>query len=191
MKRLLLFILLSFSLFSGDFRDVSWGMSREDVFTLEILNKVVYEEKKFTRKFKTYKGNMEYIYAIDEYSFYDEIESLGNFKVTFVFLEDKLIKTKYEQELSTTEKGYERMKKYLVWKYGSNYEMYGFEDNFVWKTDRSKIILDLIPNRYYTVEYYANTKGMVDYIYNIENAKEFQKSIGTEYEEFNSVKDKI
>lgn len=191
MKRLLLFILLSLSLFSADFRDVNWGMNREDVFALETLDRVIYEEKNYSRKFKTYKGNMEYTYTIDEYSFYDEIASLGSFKVTFVFLEDRLIKTKYEQVLTETEDEYERIKKYLVWKYGSEYEMYGFEDNFIWTTDRSKIVLDLIPNKHYTVEYYANTKDMVDFVYNIENGKEFQKTIGTEYEEFNSIKDKI
>lgn len=191
MKKLIIFCLTVFSLMAGDFRDVDWGMGREEVFKKEKIDKMEYNEKKVRKTFTTYMGERTYNYVVDEYTFYDEIASLGQFKVTYTFLEDKLIKSKYEQVTGEDYSNFKRIRKYLVWKYGIDYDVFGFDDNFVWKNGRSRIILDLIPNKYFVVEYYANTKEILHFISNIENGRDFLERVGTEYEEFNSIKDKI
>lgn len=191
MKKILLLLILSLSVYAGDFRDLKWGMSREEAFTKETLEKIEYKEQKITKTFKTYKGDMEFNYTTDEYSFYDTIGSLGQFKVTLVFLKNRLIRSKYEQKITDEQKEYNLFKKYLIWKYGTDYTVSGFDDNFIWNRERTKVILDIIPHNHYTVEYYANTEEMLDFIYDIENAIEFQNSIGSEYKEYNSIKNKI
>jgi hypothetical protein len=191
MKKFILYFLTVISIFAGDFRDVDWGMSRREVFVKEKIDKMEYSEHNINKTFTTYMGEMTYNYVVDEYVFYDEIASLGEFKITYTFLKDKLIKSKYEQSVGKDYVSFNRIRKYLVWKYGTDYEVFGYSDNFIWKNERSRIILDLIPNSYYTVEYYANTKEINEFIANIENGREFLKNVGTEYEEFNNIKDKI
>ena len=191
MKKLILYFLTAVSIFSGDFRDVDWGMSRNEVFMKEEVGKMEYSEHNINKTFTTFMGEMTYNYAVDEYIFYDNIASLGEFKITYTFLKNKLIKSRYEQAVGKDYASFNRIRKYLVWKYGTDYEVFGYADNFIWKNDRSRIILDLIPNNYYTVEYYANTKEINDFISNIENGREFLERVGTEYEEFNNIKDKI
>lgn len=191
MIKLIVFLTLITCIFSADFRGVQWGMSRSEVFEKESLERLEYSEKKINITFPTYKGDMLYRYSKDEYTFYDEIESLGTFKVTYTFLEDKLIKSSYEQLITNDYSNFNRLRQYLTWKYGTDYRVYGFNDNFVWSNDRTRIVLDLIPNRNFVVEYYANTPEILAFISSIEKGRDFLDEVGSDFEEFNNIRDRI
>lgn len=191
MKKLFLFFIIGFSIFAKDFRNVNWGMNRQEVFEAEELLSLKYKEKTVTINYSSYKGDMLYSYTFDEYIFDLDIETLGNFQVTYTFLDNKLIKTKYEQSIQNNHNNFNRMKKYLTWKYGIEYSVYGFNDNFVWLNERSRVVLDLIPNKNFTVEYHANIDELREFIHNVETGKEFLEKTGSEYENFNKVSDLI
>jgi len=54
-----------------------------------------------------------------------------------------------------------------------------------------KIILNLFLGRSYIVEYYADSEYMKKLISDSENGREFIKELGTEFKEFNKVKEKL
>ena len=45
-------------------------------------------------------------YSIDEYSFLDSLESLGEFRVTYSFLKNRLYKGTYTKELKENDKSF-------------------------------------------------------------------------------------
>lgn len=191
MKKLFIFFIIGISLFSQDFRNVNWGMNRQEVFEAEDLFALRYREKTVKVNFSSYKGDMLYSYTFDEYIFDLEIDTLGDFEVTYTFLDNKLIKTKYKQGLEGSYSNFNRMKRYLTWKYGAEYEVYGFRDNFVWLSDRTRVVLDLIPNKQFTVEYHTNVEELKKFIHKIESGKEFLEESGSEYENYNKISDFI
>jgi len=215
MKYLIIF-LISINIFANDFRGNSWGSSSADVLALENLKSVVLKENIKSKNYNTFKGDYQYSYTVDDYSFSDSLESLGVFNITYSFLKDKLFKatlTKEFTELKPDEEtkallkknkklvlpkvyvdkdnSFQKMKQYLVWKYGENYKTYGISDTFEWETERSRIVLSFYENRNYTVEYYANTELMKEFIETSENGKEFVKELDSKYKEFNKVREKI
>ena len=103
MKYLLLLI-ISINIFSIDFRENSWGSSSEKILEKEKIKLVLYKENLKSKTYKTFKGDYQYNYKIDEYSFDDTLESLGEFVVTYSFLQDKLIKGTYTKEFESTNK---------------------------------------------------------------------------------------
>jgi len=188
-----------------------WGASAKDVLAKEKVESVLLKQNNKGKKIVTFKGNYQYTYNVDEYSFVDTLENLGEFTVTYYFLKNKLFKASYIKEFKTikiikksnepkgkvekiideSDNNFEKMKQYLIWKYGNNYKTYGLNDNFEWNTMESKIVLNLYSGRNYSVEYYANTEIMKDFIDNAENGKEFIKELESEFREFNKIKEKI
>ena len=208
MKYLLLLI-ISINIFSIDFRENSWGVSSKEVLDKENIKLVLYKENMKSKNYKTFKGDYQYTYKVEEYSFLDTLESLGEFNVTYSFLKDRLIKGVYSKEFTpqTSSKflkktnfvdnsleiasNFQRAKQYLIWKYGENYKTYGVYDNFEWNNGRSKIILNYFPEKGYSIEYYADTEAMKEFIDNAENGREFIKELETEFKEFNKIKYKL
>lgn len=215
MKYLIIF-LISINIFANDFRGNPWGSSSSDVLVSENLKSVVLKENIKSKSYNTFKGDYQYSYTVNDYSFSDSLESLGVFNITYSFLKDKLFKatlTKEFTELKPDEEtkellkknkklvlpkvyvdkdnSFQKMKQYLIWKYGENYKTYGISDTFEWETERSRIVLSFYENRNYTVEYYANTELMKEFIETSENGKEFVKELDSKYKEFNRIKEKI
>lgn len=207
--RYLLFIIISINIFSMDFRENSWGSLSDKILEKEKVKLILYKENLKSKNYKTSKGEYKYNYKIDEYSFDDTLESLGEFLVTYSFLQDKLIKGSYTKEfkslnpnkgITKTEisnnsandfKSFERAKQYLIWKYGEDYKSYGLSDNYEWNNGRSKITLNYFPQWGYIIEYFADTEDMKEFIDNSENGKEFIKELDTEFKEFNRIKYKL
>lgn len=212
----LIMILLTINIFATDFRGSFWGNSWTEVLAMENLEKVLLKENLKSKNYSTFKGDYQYSYTVDDYSFTDTLESLGPYTVTYSFLKGKLFKATLAKEFvelkpdEETKKqmkknkklvfpkvyvdkdnSFEKMKQYLIWKYGEKYKTYGISDTFEWENSRSRIVLNFYENRYYTVEYYANTELMKEFIETSENGKEFTKELGTQYKEFDKVKDKI
>lgn len=210
--RYLIIFLISINIFANDFRGNPWGSSSKEVLEKEKLKTILLKESVKSKKFSTFKGDFQYSYNVDDYSFTDTLEDLGEFDITYSFLKDKFFKATYTKEFKEiktakitkksketnsiipteqNDKSFEKMKQYLIWKYGKDYKTYGFYDNFEWNNGRSKIILNLYIGRNFTVEYYADTELMKEFIDNAENGKEFIKDLGTEYKDFSKIKDKI
>lgn len=211
----ILILIISINIFANDFRGNSWGISAKEVLQNEGVKTFYLKENPKSTTYKTFKGDYQYNYIVTDYSFSDNIESLGVFSVTMSFLKDKLFKATYTKEfkelkqnkeeiLEKTKKkvigpkvfvdpdnSFEKMKQYLIWKYGENYKTYGISDTFEWETGRTKVVLSYYSNRNYTVEYYANTELMKEFIESAENGKEYYDELGTEFGEFNKIKDKI
>lgn len=189
--KILIMFLVAINLFANDFRLNNWGDLSEEVLKKENLPSISYKENLKSKSFNTFKGDYVYNYSIDEYNFLDNLESLGEFRVTYSFLKNRLYKGTYTKELKENDKSFERMKQYLIWKYGENYKTYGLDDSFEWNTGNTKIILNLFLGRSYIVEYYADSEYMKKLISDSENGREFIKELGTEFKEFNKVKEKL
>ncbi|MBN2838102.1 MAG: hypothetical protein JXM74_05045 [Fusobacteriaceae bacterium] len=189
--KILVMLFLAINLFAYDFRYGNWGDSSETIFKKEKLSSISYKENLKNKSFQTFKGNYVYNYSVDEYSFLDNLESLGEFRVTYSFLKDKFYKGSYSRDLKENDKSFERMKQYLIWKYGDNYQTYGLDDSFEWNNGDTKIVLNLFLGRNYTVEYFANSKYMKELIDEAENGREIIKELGTEFKEFNKLKEKL
>lgn len=189
--KILFMLFLAINIFANDFRLNNWGDPSEEVLKKEKLPSISYKENFKSKSFNTFKENYIYSYSVDEYSFLDTLESLGEFRVTYSFLKNKLYKGTYTKEFKENDKSFERMKQYLIWKYGENYKTYGLDDRFEWNNGNTKIILNLFLGRNYTVEYYADSEYMKKLINDSENGREFIKEIGTEFKEFNKIKEKL
>mgnify|MGYP003485419986 CR=1 FL=1 len=173
--KILLMFLVAINLFANDFRLNNWGDLSEEVLKIENLPSISYKENFKSKSFNTFKDDYIYNYSIDEYS----------------LLKNRLYKGTYTKELKENDKSFERMKQYLIWKYGENYKTYGLDDNFEWNTGNTKIILNLFLGRSYIVEYYADSEYMKKLISDSENGREFIKELGTEFKEFNKIKEKL
>lgn len=189
--KLLLIFILSINLFAEDFRNSDWGMEFNEVVKKEKVVEIAYKEITKSKIYNNYGGEFVYKYIVDEYSFLDDLGSLGRFQVTYSFLKKRLYKGTYTKSIAIGDTSFERMKQFLIWKYGNNYKTYGLNDSFVWETGRSKILLNLFKDKSFSVEYSATIQEMKDFVDNIENGKDFIKDLGTEYREFNSLKEKI
>ena len=189
--KLIIFIILSINILALDFRNNNWGDSVNDMLKIENLREINYKENFNTKTFNTHIKNFFYNYNIDEYSFPDSIGTLGTFKVTFSFLKNKLYKGTYTKEIKENDNTFEIIKQYLIWKYGENYKTYGIDDCFEWTTDNTKIVLNLFLGRNYTIEYYANSDEMKNFINSSENGKEFIKNQESDFREYNKIKEKI
>lgn len=191
MKKIIITLMFCYSIFGGDFRYNNWGDSPGMMLKNENLSKVTYQKDFKSKIFNTHYGDKIYNFSEESYFFYDELESLGKFRVTFDFIDNKLYKGTYEKEINENDSSFERTKQYLIWKYGENYKTYNIKNYFEWETDRVKIIFNLFTNDRYVIEYYSKDKDINQIIENIENGTEFTKDLDTQYKEFNKIKEKL
>lgn len=184
-------LLISINLLAIDFRENNWGSSVEEVLKKESLPSVEFRQNIKTKVFKSHQGNYSYNYSVEEYSFNDTLGNLGEYKVTYSFLKNRLYKGVYTREIKEDDKSFERMKQFLIWKYGNDYKTYGLDDNFEWTNGRTKVVLNLFLGRNYTVEYYADSEYMKNLISETENGSEFIRDTNSEFREYNKIKEKI
>ena len=102
--KILLMFLVAINLFANDFRLNNWGDLSEEVLKIENLPSISYKENFKSKSFNTFKDDYIYNYSIDEYSFLDSLESLGEFRVTYSFLKNRLYKGTYTKELKENDK---------------------------------------------------------------------------------------
>lgn len=186
----ILFVFISMNIYGNNFRMSKWGMSVKDVIEKENSAYKIEKIKK-SKIFLTHKGEYRYRYEYDKYIFEDVLNHLDKFQISYYFLNNRLIKSEYKQVLTEKVNNFKKMKKYLIIKYGNHYREFSNGNIFEWVTKDSVITLNLIPEKYFIVEYRTKNRDLLEYINSVESGKRFYKNIGSEMEDYKKIKNKI
>ena len=114
MEKIIIAFMFCYSIFGGDFRYNNWGDSPGMMLKNENLSKVTYQKDFKSKIFNTHYGDKIYNFSEESYFFYDELESLGRFRVTFNFIDNKLYKGTYEKEINENDKQVKLLRNHLI-----------------------------------------------------------------------------